>query len=75
MTNYRGNLLKFNEARNAMVHRNKKNPDQKISELSALVKNALPSSVVPNNTQVMMVALKICFWFIRDIRQSLPPPS
>jgi hypothetical protein len=68
-------LLKFNETRNAIAHRDKKDPQTKFNELSKLVTNAPPSLPVADDTQVMMSALKICTWFIRDIKQSLPPPG
>jgi len=67
-------LLKFNETRNAIAHRTRTPPEDKFNELSKLVTNAVPSLPVADDTEVMISALKICIWFIQDIKQSLPPP-
>jgi hypothetical protein len=67
-------LLKFNETRNTIAHRKKQTPQTKFNELRRLVTSALPSYPVPDDTQVLGGALKICTWFIRDVKQSLPPP-
>ena len=69
-----GIVLKFNQTRNSFSHRTKTPPAQRLSELSALVTNALPSLPMADDTQVMMIALQICTWFIEDVKQSLPAP-
>lgn len=67
-------VLKFNQTRNSFSHRTKTPPSQSLAELRALVTKALPSAHVTDDTQVMISALKICTWFILDIKQSLPLP-
>lgn len=67
-------VLKFNETRNTIAHRKKTLPPQKFTELRGLVTKAVSSALVADDTQVMMSALKICTWFLQEIKQSLPPP-
>jgi hypothetical protein len=53
-------LRKFNQTRNAIAHRKKKDPQEKFNDLRAAVTSALPECPVSDNTQIMMGAVKIC---------------